>query len=126
MEKSTPTLQTVAHGPHHEHLSRKQRRQFLNLVGDLTMNADDMMKEYDAVEEEEEDAKWTTIKMEESTGRTKFTTSSNTSHQNPPSLRSSIKVKHSSNSLIISSRAEQLSGHEHDRENHVTMVRKCV
>jgi hypothetical protein len=33
------------------------------------MNADDMMKEYDAVDEEEEDAQWTIIKMEESTGR---------------------------------------------------------
>ena len=56
MEKSTPTQQTVAHGPNHEHLSRKQKRHLLNKVGDLTMNADDMMKEYDAVEEEEEDA----------------------------------------------------------------------
>ena len=56
MEKSTPIHQTVAHGPHHEHLHRKQKRQLLNKVGDLTMNADAMMKEYDAVEEEEEDA----------------------------------------------------------------------
>lgn len=69
MEKSTPTQQTVAHGPDHEHLSRKQKRQLLNKVGDLTMNADDMMKEYDAVEEQEEDAQWTTIKLGEKTGR---------------------------------------------------------
>jgi hypothetical protein len=51
-----------------------------------------MMKEHDAVEEEEEDAQWTTIKMEEITGREKITTSSNTSHQNPPSLLSSIQA----------------------------------
>jgi hypothetical protein len=50
MEKSTPTQQTVAHGPNHEHLSRKQERQLLNKVGDLTTNADDVMKEYDVVE----------------------------------------------------------------------------
>jgi hypothetical protein len=42
MEKTT----LVAHGPNHEHLSRKQERQSVNKVGDLTMNADDMMKEY--------------------------------------------------------------------------------
>ena len=48
------------------------------------MNANDMMKEYDAVEEQEEDAQWTTIKLGEKTGRKKFTTSSDTSHQNPP------------------------------------------
>ena len=72
MEKSTPTQQAVAHGPDHEHLSRKQKRQLLNKVGDLTMNADDMMKEYDAVEEEEEDAQWTTrIKIKESTKKKK-------------------------------------------------------
>ena len=84
MEKSTPTQQTVAHGPDNEHLSRKQKRQLLNKVGDLTMNADDMMKEYDAVEEQEEDAQWTTIKLGEKTMMKKFTTSSDTSHQNPP------------------------------------------
>ncbi len=33
------------------------------------MNADEMLKEYDGVEEEEqEDAQWTTIKMKESKG----------------------------------------------------------
>ena len=32
------------------------------------MNADDMMKEYDAVEEQEEDAQWTTIKLGEKPG----------------------------------------------------------
>ena len=39
------------------------------------MNADGMMKEYDAVEG---DAQWTMIKMKDSTGRKKFTTSSYT------------------------------------------------
>ena len=131
MEKSTPTQQTVTHGPDHEHLSRKQKRQFLNKVGDLTMNADDMMKECDAVEEQEEDAQWTTIKMEESTGRKKFTTSSYTSHQNPPSLPSTIKVKHSSNSHVSSS-VPGLSSYldmsmtKISPDNQVTMVRKCV
>jgi hypothetical protein len=50
MEKSTLTQQTVTHGPNHEHLSRKQERQLLNKVGDLTTNADDVMNEYDEVE----------------------------------------------------------------------------
>ena len=95
------------------------------------MNADDMMKEYDAVEEEEEDAQWTTIKMEESTGRKKFTSSSNTSHQNSPSLPSSIIVKHSSKSHV-SSQVPGLSSYldmsmmEISPENKVTKVRKCV
>jgi hypothetical protein len=95
------------------------------------MNADDMMKEYDAVEKEEEDAQWTTIKMEEITGRKKFTTSSNTSHQNSPSLPSRINVKHSSNSHVSSS-VPGLSSYlgmsmtEISPENQVTMVRKCV
>ena len=131
MEKSTLTHQTVAHALHHEHLSRKQKRQLFNKVGDLTINADYMMKEYDAVEEEEEDAQCTMIKMEESTGRTKFTTSSNASHQNPPSLPSSIKVKHSSNSHVSSSVPGlssflDMSMTEIGTENQVTMVRKCV
>jgi hypothetical protein len=52
MEKTTP----VACCPNHEHLSRKQKGQLLNKEGDLTMNADDMMKEYNTVEEMEEDA----------------------------------------------------------------------
>jgi hypothetical protein len=95
------------------------------------MNADDMMKEYDAVEEEEEDAQCTMIKMEESTGRKKFTTSSNASHQSPPSLPSSIKVKHSSNSHVSSSVPGlssflDMSMIEISPENQVTMVRKCV
>jgi hypothetical protein len=65
MEKTKP----LAHGPNHEHLSRKQKRQLLNKVGDLTMNADDMMKEYNTMEETEEDAaQQTTIKMEGCTG----------------------------------------------------------
>ena len=128
MEKSTPTQQTVAHGPDHEHLSRKQKRQLSNKVGDLTMNADDMMKEYDAVEE---DTQWTTIKMEESTRRKKFTTSSYTSHQNPPSLPSTIKVKHSSNSHVSSSVPGlssflDMSITKISPDNQVTMVRKCV
>jgi hypothetical protein len=122
MEKSTPTHQTVAHGPNHEHLGRKQKRQLLNKVRDLTMNADDMMKEYNAVEEEEDGAQWPTIKVEESTGRKKFTTTSKKSHQNPPSLPSSIKVKHSSNSHVSSSGSMT----EISPENQVTMVRKCV
>ena len=90
-----------------------------------------MMKEHDAVEEEEEDAQWTTIKMEKSTGRKIFTTSSNTSHQNPPSLPSTIKVKHSSNSHVSSS-VPGLSSYldmsmtEISPDNQVTMVRKCV
>jgi hypothetical protein len=131
MEKSTPTHQTVAHGPNHEHQSRKQKRQLFNKVGDLTMNAYVMMKEYHAVEEEEEDAQWTTIKMEKSTGRKIFTTSSNTSHQNPTSLPSTIKVKHSSSSHVLSS-VPGLSSYldmsmtKISPENAVTMVRKCV
>ena len=61
MEKTT----LVAHGPNHEHLSRKQVRQLLNKLGDLTMNAEDMMKEYNSMEEqmEEDAAQQTIIKM---------------------------------------------------------------
>jgi hypothetical protein len=56
-------------------------------VGDLTINSDDMMKEYNTMEEGA--AQQTTIKMEDFTGMKKYSTSSytsNTSHQNPHSL----------------------------------------
>jgi hypothetical protein len=45
MEITTP----FACGPNHEHLSRKQKRRLLNKVGDLTINADGMMKEYNTI-----------------------------------------------------------------------------
>ena len=54
-----------------------------------------------------------------------------TSHQNPPSLPSTIKVKHSSNSHVSSS-VPGLSSYldmsmtKISPDNHVTMVRKCV
>jgi uncharacterized protein Veg len=69
--------------------------------------------------------------LKKKNGRKKFTTSSHTSHQNPPSLPSSIKVKHSSNSHVSSSFPGQssyldMSMTEISPENQVTMVRKCV
>ena len=61
----------------------------------------------------------------------KFTTSSYTSHQNPRSLPSTIKVKHSSNSHVSSlvpglSSYLDMSMTEISPDNQVTMVRKCV
>jgi uncharacterized protein YkwD len=86
------------------------------------------------VEEEEEDAQWTTIKMEEITVRRKNTTSSytsKTSHQNSPALPSSIKVKQTSNSHVSSSVSGlssylDMSMTKIRPENQVILVRKCV
>ena len=94
------------------------------------MNADDMMKKYNTMEEDT--AQQTPIKMEDCTGMKKYSTSSYTSktrHQNPPALPSIIKVKHSSDSHVSSS-VRGLSSYldmsmiEISPENQVTMVRK--
>ncbi len=109
MEKSTPTQQTVAHdnecGWHDEGIwcsGRTGRR--------CTVDNNQAWRK-----------NW----------EEKFTTSSNTSHQNPPSLPSTIKVKHSSDSHVSSS-VPGLSSYldmsmtEISPDNQVTMVRKCV
>jgi hypothetical protein len=76
----------------------------------------------------------TPIKMDDCTGMKKYRTSSytsKTSHQNPPSLPSNIKLKHSSNSHVslsvpgLSSYLDMSVTKIHP-ENQVTLVRKCV